>query len=84
MKYPSLLKRCRLLPLTAAMLLAGQTALAAQAYVSNEKDDTISIIDLETLEVTETLNVGERPRAFCSPRTTANCISAPRTQTPFR
>ena len=64
MKYPSLLKRCRLLPLTAAMLLAGQTALAAQAYVSNEKDDTISIIDLETLEVTETLNVGERPRGI--------------------
>ena len=51
-------------PLAAALLFSTTAAHAEQAYVSNEKDDTISIIDLDTLEVTDTLNVGKRPRGI--------------------
>lgn len=51
-------------PLAAALLLTAPAAFAEMAYVSNEKDDTISIIDLDTMEVTETLEVGERPRGI--------------------
>lgn len=43
---------------------AASSLHAEMAYVSNEKDDTVSIIDLDTMEVTETLNVGERPRGI--------------------
>ena len=39
-------------------------ANAYDVYVSNEKDNTISIIDGETLTVTETVAVGERPRGI--------------------
>lgn len=57
----------RRLRLTAA-LLAG-TALAAPAlaeeiWVTNEKDDTVSVIDVATLEVVRTIEVGERPRGI--------------------
>src|SRR5690554_2584277 len=41
--------------------------LAAQAeriFVSNEKDNTISVIDGATLEVVETIPVGRRPRSM--------------------
>jgi PQQ-dependent catabolism-associated beta-propeller protein len=44
--------------------LTATSLYAETAYVSNEKDDTISVIDLDTMEVTETLNVGERPRGI--------------------
>lgn len=43
--------------------LAG-SALAATAYVSNEKDDSISVIDLDKMETVETLEVGMRPRGL--------------------
>ncbi len=33
-------------------------------YVSNEKDNTISVIDGDTLEVTDTIEVGDRPRGI--------------------
>ena len=33
-------------------------------FVSNEKDDTVSVIDTETLEVVNTFEVGERPRGI--------------------
>ena len=59
MNYKSLLK-----PLAAALLLCTSAAQAEQAYVSNEKDNTISIIDLDTMEVTDTLQVGKRPRGI--------------------
>jgi PQQ-dependent catabolism-associated beta-propeller protein len=51
-------------PLAAALLLSAGAVHAETAYVSNEKDDTISIIDLNTLEVTDTIDVGERPRGI--------------------
>ena len=40
------------------------TANAHRVYVSNEKDNTISIIDSETNELVDTLKVGERPRGL--------------------
>ncbi len=45
-------------------MLGFTPANAYTAYVSNEKDDTISIIDTETLEVTGTIKVGQRPRGI--------------------
>src|SRR5690606_38679679 len=50
--------------LCSALLLASAQALAATAYVSNEKDDSISVIDLDSMSVTETLEVGKRPRGL--------------------
>lgn len=45
-------------------LIAAPLHAAEVAYVSNEKDDTLSVIDLETLEVIETIPVGKRPRGI--------------------
>ena len=44
-------------------LLSGPS-LAGEIWVSNEKDDTLSVIDVETLEVTRTVETGERPRGI--------------------
>ena len=58
-------------PLVAALLakalMIGTLALpasAAEIWVSNEKDDTISVIDVESLEVVRTIPTGERPRGI--------------------
>src|SRR5262245_50303999 len=48
----------------AVLVLASASALAATAYVSNEKSNTISIVDLDRLEVTGTVRVGARPRGI--------------------
>ncbi|PKL99087.1 MAG: hypothetical protein CVV19_08985 [Gammaproteobacteria bacterium HGW-Gammaproteobacteria-9] len=47
-----------------AFSLAAGSAAAATAYVSNEKDDSISVIDLDKMETVETLQVGMRPRGL--------------------
>ena len=39
-------------------------ALAGEIWVTNEKDDTISVIDIDTLEVVRTIETGERPRGI--------------------
>ncbi|MEZ1470912.1 cytochrome D1 domain-containing protein, partial [Pseudomonas aeruginosa] len=39
-------------------------ALAATAYVSNEKDNNLSVIDLDRLETVGTIDVGMRPRGL--------------------
>ena len=44
--------------------LAASPAGAAEIWVTNEKDDTISVIDVATLEVTRTIPTGERPRGI--------------------
>ncbi|WP_083704551.1 YVTN family beta-propeller repeat protein [Motiliproteus sp. MSK22-1] len=48
---------------TCASMMATQ-AIASIAYISNEKDNTLSLIDLDTLEVIDTVNVGQRPRGI--------------------
>jgi len=50
--------------LAGALYVGAQPAIAYTVYVSNEKDNTVSIIDGETLEVTDTITVGERPRGI--------------------
>src|SRR6185503_8277848 len=39
-------------------------AMANTAYVSNEKGNTISVIDLDKMETVATVPVGERPRGI--------------------
>jgi PQQ-dependent catabolism-associated beta-propeller protein len=39
-------------------------AMAYAIYVSNEKDNTISVIDGDSLEVVDTIEVGQRPRGI--------------------
>ncbi|HJU49553.1 MAG TPA: beta-propeller fold lactonase family protein, partial [Pseudogulbenkiania sp.] len=51
----------------AALLLTSFTAtqvMAANVYVSNEKDHTLSVIDSNTLAVVKTIPVGKRPRGI--------------------
>lgn len=48
----------------ALLCLTSSTALAHWVYVSNEKDDTVSVIDTETNEVIKTFQVGQRPRGI--------------------
>ena len=52
------------LTLSLGFLSASTFAESELAYVTNEKDDTISVIDLASYEVIKTINVGERPRGF--------------------
>ncbi len=51
-----------------SLLLAAGGSFAATAYVSNEKDDNLSVIDLDSLTVTATLPVGKRPRGLALSR----------------
>ncbi|MEM9584365.1 MAG: YVTN family beta-propeller repeat protein [Pseudomonadota bacterium] len=47
-----------------ALITVTAPAFADEIWVSNEKDDTVSVIDIETLEVVRTIDVGERPRGI--------------------
>ncbi|OPG78717.1 hypothetical protein B1218_14220, partial [Pseudomonas ogarae] len=65
--YPARLcptRLCKALALGAALLAAGPCAAASIAWVSNEKDNSLSLIDMQSLEVIETLPVGQRPRGL--------------------
>ncbi len=44
--------------------IAAMPVSAYQVYVSNEKDNTISVIDADSLKLVETFEVGERPRGI--------------------
>src|SRR4051795_12179039 len=46
-----------------SMLAAGQ-ANAYLAYISNEKSNTVSVIDTAKWEVVRTIKVGQRPRGI--------------------
>ena len=49
--------------LLAGVALTG-AAEANMAYVSNEKGNTISVVDLTKMETVATIPVGERPRGI--------------------
>ena len=54
----------RLLIGVMAMVFGVAAADAQTVFVSNEKDDTVSVIDVKTLEVVDTFEVGQRPRGI--------------------
>lgn len=65
----SLRSRLSAASLTALILAAPLSPALADmaadmAYVSNEKDDTMSVIDLDKMEVVKTIPVGQRPRGI--------------------
>lgn len=47
-----------------ALACTSTPSLAYSIYVSNEKDNTISVIDGDSLEVIDTIEVGQRPRGI--------------------
>ena len=70
--------------LGAALLLAAPAARAERVFVSNEKDNTITVLDGGTLAVTATVQVGDRPRGIVASPTAAASTSAPATATTSR
>src|SRR6185503_3622189 len=46
------------------LILLGTQASAFTAYVSNEKSNTISVIDTDKFTVVKTIKVGQRPRGI--------------------
>ena len=50
--------------LSLALLCSARIAAADTIYVSNEKDDTITVVDGATLEPVKTIPVGQRPRGI--------------------
>ena len=56
--------RCASLLGLIMLLLAGTPARAFLAYASNEKDNTVSVIDLSTMKVVKTIQTGQRPRGM--------------------
>ena len=52
------------LSLVLACAAIADQAAAATAYVSNEKGNTISVVDLDKMETIATVPVGERPRGI--------------------
>ncbi|MDB5565934.1 MAG: hypothetical protein JWP84_2500, partial [Tardiphaga sp.] len=48
----------------AIWLAPAAPASAYVAYVSNEKSNTVSVIDTESWTVTKTIKVGQRPRGI--------------------
>ena len=54
--------RPKYLLMSCVFLLSAATADAYTVFVSNEKDNTVSVLDSTTLEVVKTVKVGQRPR----------------------
>ncbi|HSO41715.1 MAG TPA: hypothetical protein VLR47_02530, partial [Rhodospirillales bacterium] len=50
--------------LVCALFAAAPGARAETVIVSNERDNTLSVIDGQTLTVTQTVPVGRRPRGI--------------------
>jgi len=48
----------------ASLMLAAEPAAAYKLFISNEKENTISVIDSEKLEVVHTIKTGNRPRGI--------------------
>ena len=57
-------RRLSVLAAAAATVFMTGPASAYMVYVSNEKDNTVSVVDSTTMEVVKTINVGQRPRGI--------------------
>jgi len=57
-------KPFRYAALAAGVMVLAQPAAAYTVYVSNEKDNTITVLDGKKMEVTGTIKVGNRPRGI--------------------
>src|SRR3972149_9210687 len=49
---------------TISLIFAADPAAAYTVYISNEKGNSITVLDSVTLEVKETIHVGQRPRGI--------------------
>jgi YVTN family beta-propeller protein len=58
------MKRQILFATVAAMFAFPVSAFAEQIYVSNEKDNTVTVVDGKTLEVIKTIPTARRPRGI--------------------
>src|SRR5438309_11879077 len=54
----------RLLVIVLLLGLAPMDGWAFMAYISNEKDNTVSVVDLDKMQTVKTIPVGERPRGI--------------------
>ncbi|MDB5399184.1 MAG: rane protein, partial [Rhodopila sp.] len=54
----------RLLIAAVGLMLIRDPAHALTAYVSNERDNTISVVDLDAMTTVKTIDVGQRPRGI--------------------
>jgi YVTN family beta-propeller protein len=63
-RIPTLASRAPVLLAGLACALAWAPAHAARAYVSNEDDGSVSVVDTQRLEVVATIAVGKRPRGM--------------------
>src|SRR6187402_935570 len=57
-------RRLSVLAAAAATVFMSGPARAYMVYVSNEKDNTVSVVDSTKMEVVKTINVGQRPRGI--------------------
>jgi YVTN family beta-propeller protein len=55
------------------VVLVGAQASAFTAYVSNEKSNTISVVDTDKFTVVKTIKVGQRPRGIELTKTGNSC-----------
>ena len=62
--------------MTAVLVFTAHPAVAYEAYVSNEKSNTVSVIDTDKLEVVKTIKVGQRPRGIAVTRDGKSVIVA--------
>ena len=46
------------------LILAAGPAFAVQIFVSNEKDNTVTVLDGETLKIVKTIPTARRPRGI--------------------
>jgi YVTN family beta-propeller protein len=46
------------------LIVYASPACAYTAYVSNERDNTISVVDLDQMKTVKTIPVGQRPRGI--------------------
>src|SRR5262249_55879376 len=63
-EMPAQMTRLPRLLLTFALFVAPAPAGAAMAYVSNEKSNTVSVLDTDSWQVVRTIKVGQRPRGI--------------------